>query len=283
MTVPTHASACPRSSRPTPPIVVLSDLHLGHPASYLSDPTALMPILGDARTAIFNGDTFELLDAGWRPGARDRARRLLDLCLARGVQPVLVTGNHDPYASSLHHVDLFDGRVFITHGDALHPYVAPWSREAPALREEHLRLLLGQSEPKDLDELLLLTKRTAMVGGHCDHTDKPGLLARIEMVGRFGVKPWRIVKALRYWASVPRLSRALRARHRPDCKLMIIGHTHRSGVWRHRDFTLINTGSYQPLSRPLIVRLDESTVRVWPVHRQAGGFIRGREMLHQPF
>lgn len=252
------------------PVVVLSDLHLGHPATYLHDPAQLMPLMGPARTAIFNGDTFEQLNIKRRRGAERLMRRLIELCVDRGIRPFVLSGNHDTLASSAHYLDLFDGRVFLTHGDTLHESVAPWSREAPAVLAERRRL--ERTLPPwsvagaelDIDDYLALTKKSELVAALYDRETPEGLAAQGYMVGKFAFKPWRIVLALSYWARVGHWAREFADRYRPNAKLFLFGHSHRPGVWMGRGLTVVNTGSFQPLSRPLVVHMDD---RKAVVHR----------------
>ena len=169
----------------------------------------------------------------------------------------------------------------MTHGDVLHRQIAPWSREAPALWAERRRLLMGGPEPDSLEELALLTKECALVTSLYDRRVRAGVLARLKMVGHFVRQPWRIPRVLVYWASVAHLSRRLLERFRPEARLMFIGHTHRAGVWPNRDFTLINTGSFQPLSRALVVHLEEGQAIVHETRRGPDGYHLGREIYHR--
>lgn len=262
------------------PIAVISDLHLGHPASYLIEPEMLLPVIGGARTVIVNGDCCELLTLCRRDEARAKLRRLQELCETRGIQLILLTGNHDPIVSGMHYLDLFDGKVFLTHGDALHPMVAPWSREGPIMWEERMRIARNKPDPEDLDEFMLLIKRITLVASVYTPNIKRGILARLEMLGRFAVKPWRIIRTLEYWGNVAHYSHRLQERFRPQAKLMLIGHTHRAGVWQTKDFTLVNTGSYQPLSQPLVVQLDEHRAVVRKVILQGNEYHIGEELHH---
>lgn len=272
------------------PVVVLSDLHLGHPASYLTDPAGILPLLGNARTVIFNGDTFENVHLTRRVQGRRLAQQLLALCANRGVRPYLITGNHDPQASSWHRLDLFGGKVLLTHGDMLHPFIAPWARDARSIRTERLRLSGNDRPRRLLDAELQLIKQCSLVASLFDHEVAKGdhLLARLAYIGRFAWKPWRIMLALAYWASVARYSRQVRDRYRPDIKLMLIGHTHRAGVWQQRDFTLVNTGSFLPLSVPMVVEMSPERADVYQtVHRARRGhgnahWERGRLLHHVP-
>ncbi|MBY0589012.1 metallophosphoesterase family protein [bacterium] len=240
-----------------PPLVVLSDLHLGHPASFIRDPAEVMPLLGSAKTAIFNGDTFEQLHFGRRDRAKQMLRRLMELCSDRGVQPILLSGNHDPMASSLHYLDLFDGKVLLTHGDILHEAVAPWSREAPAVLGERKRLLKTRPFEAELDDQTLLHKQSEMVAALYDHDVAQGLAAQGYMIGKFLAKPWRVFIALHYWSRAVHYARVFVQRYRPAARLFLFGHTHRPGVWSQKDLTVVNTGSFCPLSHPLVIHLDD--------------------------
>lgn len=273
------------SNRPTieatPPVLVLSDLHLGHPATFLQDPRMAAPLFEGVRTVIFNGDTFESLNLKRSHEARDKLMALFDIVRAAGAKPFLISGNHDPDASNIHFLDLLGGKIFITHGDILHPGIAPWSRDAPVILAERRRLLARQPPPAELDELLWLTKRSAAVACRFDHeVVHENWLARVEYVARFAFEPWRILMALYYWANVAHYSRAIHDRFRPAAKVMLIGHTHRAGVWRNRDFTLINTGSYHPLSQALAVLIHDHRISVRQAIRQKDVFTPGREIYH---
>ena len=262
------------------PIVVLSDLHLGHPASFINDPAEVIPLLGPAKTVIFNGDTFEQLNLERCAHASQMMTRLLDLCHAQGVRPYMMTGNHDPRASNLHYLDLFDGRVFLTHGDALHDAVAPWSREATAVLAERHRLLRAMSYPPDIDHQLLLTKQTELIAALYDHKTPSGILGQASMVAKFAIKPWRILYALSYWSRVVHYARDFTHRYRPSTKLFMIGHTHRAGVWKSRELTVVNTGSFQPLSRPLIVHLNDQKAVVHRTKYSHGAYHLAEALHH---
>lgn len=262
------------------PAVVLSDLHLGHPASYLVEPEMILPLLGNARTLIVNGDCCEQISLPYRDDAREKIGKLIDLCADRGVGTLLLTGNHDPLISNLHHLDLLDGQVFLTHGDMLHPQVAPWSREGPIMGAERSRILRHEPEPESLEEELYLTKRSTLVASVYPPEIHRGFIARVELLSRFAMKPWRIVRTLDYWGNVSHYCHAIRERHRPNAKLMLIGHTHRAGIWQTHDFTIVNTGSYHLLSKPLAVHFDEHRAVVHQVLPRGQTYVLGHELYH---
>lgn len=272
----------PNSLDVTEPVAVLSDLHLGHPATRFDKVDALRPLLAGARTAIFNGDTFEQLNRSRRRHATKLLHDLYDLCDREEIRPIIVTGNHDPRASTAQYLDLFDGQVFATHGDVLHPGIAPWSKEGEAMLDYRKRLLRHHAEPESLDELMYLSKRVSLIGTVYDHhtVKRAGLWARSVFVGRFVKEPWRIPRTLLYWGNIARYSGRLHARFRPDAKLMLIGHTHRPGVWRHRDFTLVNTGSFQPMSRPLLVSIHDRRATIFSTKYRRGEYRTTRALHH---
>src|SRR5947209_2581653 len=101
------------------PIRIISDIHLGHPASLVAGAENLAPLLRGFPTVIFNGDTVESRFLKDRPKARQNLDVLEKVCAAQGARCILINGNHDPAISPASHVDLADGAVLVTHGDML--------------------------------------------------------------------------------------------------------------------------------------------------------------------
>ena len=83
------------SLRPTEPILILSDLHLGHRASRIKHPEQLAPMLQGPGTVIFNGDTSEMRNPEDRLVGRKLAADLARICHQLGRRAVFVNGNHD--------------------------------------------------------------------------------------------------------------------------------------------------------------------------------------------
>lgn len=256
------------------PIHVFSDLHLGHPASHLVEPEWLFPALEGARSVVLNGDSSELINNSRKVVATQKLNRLLDRCRELGIACVQLTGNHDPFVTEFHHLDLLDGKVFITHGDALHPDVAPWSREAVDLRAERLRIEATEDPPDatTLEGRLLLAKRCALVVGTEDPYGEHQKWARLNMTSLFALEPWRALRAIHYWSNVFQYASAMRAQFRPNSQLMLIGHSHRPAVWRMPDWTLVNTGSFQPMSSPRMVKLQPDRATVHRLKKSEGAF-----------
>ncbi|MCK4873538.1 MAG: metallophosphoesterase family protein [Phycisphaerales bacterium] len=249
------------------PVVVLSDLHIGHAASLIDDPASLAPLLQDAGTVIFNGDTIEIDLSLPIAEACQHVDRLLQVTDRAGVTPIFVAGNHDPSLVTCRHLDLCDGHVLVTHGDCLHPSIAPWSGQARFARKLFRELMLqaeygqvGETDP--MNAALRAGQLTAIaVSRTFAHPQGGGrLLAQLMHVARFAVKPHRVLQILLYWHQLPHLAARFAQRYRPNARVMLIGHSHRPGVWRIGGRVIINTGAFQPLGSPALARIADGTV-----------------------
>jgi UDP-2,3-diacylglucosamine pyrophosphatase LpxH len=265
------------------PVVILSDLHIGHPASRITDPEALAPLIRGAATVVFNGDSVEMLWVGNRDHAQEQVERLARTCSDAGARPVFLNGNHDPIISSASYLDLCDGAVLVTHGDILFHSVAPWSREAPALGTAHSRLLeeLDEQAKADLAERLLIAKRAQLtLEMHEPHHGR-GLYVRLLTIAREVWPPWRALKIMHCWTQTPGFAARLAQEHRPQARYVIIGHTHRAGVWQRDGRVVINTGSFMSFSGRALVRLSAERLEVQTVLRQGTGWQLGRVVLDE--
>ena len=262
------------------PAAILSDLHLGHPNSKLTDPQQLLPLMKDVKTFIFNGDTFEGISVSRRSHSKKLATELAKLCHSQGVRPVFLTGNHDPRGTNAHWLDLLGGRVLVTHGDGLHPDIAPWSPDRVALSAERQRLQPSDEYPATLADWMTLIKQSDAVINRYDPVKLNRVWATVHFLRHFLAKPYRVLFAMDYWRRVPKLAFDLRDRYRPQAQVVFIGHSHRPGVWRRKNLLIINTGSFQPLSWPWIAYLTPDDVRVFKTARENGSFRLGR-LVHQ--
>jgi hypothetical protein len=75
---------------PTDPILILSDLHLGHRGSRIDDVSRLEALIQPFRTVIFNGDTSEVWYAADRPRGRKLTADLARLCHHVGCKAIFV-------------------------------------------------------------------------------------------------------------------------------------------------------------------------------------------------
>jgi len=265
-------------SRTHEPLTILSDTHIGHSASVIRDPEELAPLFGDSATVVFNGDTVEMLWRHNRGRARAQLRRVASVCRREGARPVFVTGNHDPFVSAIHHLDLREGRVLVTHGDILFHEVAPWSRGAEILGPKRTRILrtMGADALEDFERQLLATKWTSLALEMREPCSPSGWLPRVRMLARETWPPWRVLRILRFWMETPDRAAGLARAFRPRARFVVVGHTHHAGVFERDGRVVVNTGAYLPFSKRLAVRLEGDRLSVVRVVRRGRRFRLGR-------
>ncbi len=258
---------------------ILSDLHYGHPATYLRDLKQIGPLLEGADRVVFNGDSVEMRFVKEREqGAADFAL-FKAFCAQIGIDAVFLTGNHDPALTDLNHLDLAEGAILVTHGDILFHGLSPWSREVKALQDAHTRFLAAAGNPPTLEPRLVAARLAALsienLGPRAHHHARvrslPGF---IQEVWPF----WRPLKMLECWMQTPALAAAFAAQYRPKANCILIGHTHRAGVWKRKGRTIINTGSFLPYSGMLAVDLTADSLTVRKIVESQGCFRLGREV-----
>lgn len=218
---------------------------------------------------IVNGDVAEVHHpTRWGVAAR-HVLRLHDLCEDDGVELTLLSGNHDPYLTDLRHLELAGGAVFVTHGDVLHPAVAPWSPRAGIMRQAHERAIaaIPEHERDHLDTRLKVSQ-------FASHAEWAAMAqeAKKSTVPRMLLRPWSMPQVLSYWWRFPRLAAKFMAEHAPHAMIGVFGHTHHAGIWNGgAGRTIINTGCYGFPGRPRGVMVDESNraLRVVAIERDS--------------
>lgn len=257
-------------------IRILSDLHFGYPSCRVQAVEQLAPLLEGVERLVFNGDTVEMRFPEERATAEAAREALRQFCHAAGAEPTFLTGNHDPVVSEIHHLELADGAVLVTHGDILFHGLSPWSTEATLLREAHDRELAGLAHPANLTQRLQALRRAALIleplGAKLIARVQPGLWRALAEHFWPLSRPFNILKG---WARTPFLANALAARDLPQARCVVVGHTHFSGVWRVGGRTIVNTGGFVPMGRPLAVDLDGTTLTVRHVVEAHGLFWPG--------
>jgi predicted phosphodiesterase len=259
------------------PIRIVSDLHFGHPASIIEKPSQLIPLLSDAKTVIFNGDTVELRYLKGRRIGMHNASLMREACAEAGVHPIFINGNHDPNLSELCHVDLVDGAVLVTHGDLLFHDISPWSHESEIIGEAHSRELANLDEDSflDFEKRLKASKRAALSIELRKSRLRRDNLSTVRTILRECWPPWRPLQILHSWTVTPAKAEALARVFRPRARFILIGHTHLSGCWRRGPRTIINTGSFLPMSGRMTVDIVGEKLTVRPIVQERGIFKAG--------
>jgi predicted phosphodiesterase len=263
------------------PIRILSDLHLADPGSLIRDVRQVEPLLAGAGQVVFNGDTVELRILQGRARAAGWLEDLRALCRAVGAEPLFINGNHDPDISHQNHADLLDGRLFVTHGHALFPAIAPWGRHAGAMRADYARLRAERAACGNLglEETLEAARKACLLAPSCRVR---GPRTRFQWLGAVGAElahPRRPFQVLQAWAKLPSLAAAFAAQHRPEARCVILGHTHLPGFWRRGPRVVINTGAYFPWFGRRMVEVWEDEVSLRRVDWDGACFRPGKEVF----
>lgn len=264
--------------------LILSDTHLGSPrAGSALSADALRPLWQGFDRLVLNGDVAEIHHPKLRVRAVQEASRLLELCEEDGVEPTLISGNHDPFVGAKRVLFMADGQVLITHGDTFHPAVAPWSREAGVLKQELHEVMASLPTPgRRLDD-----KLTAAEHAHLKHWMESDPEAGELKLSHALLKPWIPLQVFYHWWRYPTLAARFARQHAPAARFLIFGHTHRGGIWFRDGVNVINTGCFGFPSRPRAVIIDDDTLEVRMVQRRGDGYALAdaavkRYALHLP-
>jgi UDP-2,3-diacylglucosamine pyrophosphatase LpxH len=264
------------------PIRIISDLHLGMSSSALENAGQLLPLLRDNASVIFNGDSVEIHFAKRREEGMRNAAELREICAQAGTAPFFLNGNHDPNISENSHADLADGAVLVTHGDMLFHTIAPWgaSEDADIMGRVHTEALaeLEDDALLDFEKRLHASKRAALAIEMHDVPLPRGPLANAAFFLRIIWPPWRTFQILKCWRQAPGRAAKLAEIFRPRARIIIIGHTHRAGIWRIGPRIVINTGSFMMFAKRYVVDVQNNVVSVKQIKAGKGGFAAGKEI-----
>ncbi len=244
--------------------VILSDTHIGKPGRGAPSAASLRPLWQGADRLILNGDIAEVHDPTWRGKAAREVLAIEEMCEEDGVEVVILSGNHDPMISDRRSLTLYDGAIFITHGDILHPAISPWNSYAPKLQSLHEKTLslLNPSELSSLDTRLAAVQHVAHIDWDQADSHRPATGPKWQRALAIPVKAGRV---LWHWSTMHWRAYGFMLRHAPDARFFIFGHYHHSGVWRMGKRVVINTGSYCFPAMPLAVVIEGQELRVYPI------------------
>lgn len=263
-------------------IRILSDLHLGHPGCRIPSAASLRPLFEGVETAVFNGDTVEQRHPALAAAGARHLAELGGLLADTGTRALFIRGNHDPGISDRDHLDLADGRLFLTHGDALFRHLSPWSpqvwRAAP--RMEAVRAEYGEARlAADLAAHLECTHRCRELAEGTELEFRKGRLGSLRGAARHLWPPGRPARILTTWLTMPGRAHELLGRHRPGARAILFGHSHFSGVWRRGDRAAVNTGGFVSMLPARIADLEAGgCLVVRRVDESGGRFAPGGEL-----
>ena len=233
-------------------VLILSDLHLGSPASRCES------MLGDIRhlarrfkRVILNGDTLDRYEA---PNAHARAADLIrnarEACCPGDGGVEILTGNHDPAISDRHWVYLPESQSLVFHGDCVADCTHPYKREDQALSASMQAAWdkVGGRPERFLDLVDVYRQVQAEHLKHHLTACEPRTF--FDYLRLVLIPPHKPLYILRYWYRAPRLAAQLGRNFDQPVRNVVVGHSHRAGQWRFGDITVHNTGAFMPLAAP---------------------------------
>lgn len=264
---------------------ILSDIHYGDRLSLVSSFARLRPLCAGIDALVLNGDTLDTRQ-GPDPAHTERCRSDLRAFLARAECPVtLLTGNHDPDLSPRHCLELAGGKVFVLHGDVLFENIVPWGRDAAQIGRR-VREALAAMTPaarERLEERLAAFRRVAAGVRQRHQSERHPLKYALRLATDTLLPPGSGFGMLRAWWVMPRRAAALAARHRPSARAVVVGHTHRPGVWRRPGATaVVNTGSFTRPFGAFVADAAPDRLTVRRVVRRGGEFRAGQVVAALP-
>ena len=268
----------PTSLVPGKLIRILSDIHYGDHASRVDRLPQLRPLLDGVTHLVLNGDTLDTRP-GPLPAHTAECRAVVAEFFSREVSTAtFLTGNHDADFSPHHHLDLADGKVFVTHGDIFFDDIVPWSKDAGLISRriaEELRSLPSELH-HHLDHRMAVLRRVAASIPQRHQSERSRIKYALHYLADTIWPPLRTLRVVQAWRLAPTRALELTQRHRPTAKFILSGHTHRPGIWRMpAGVTVINTGSFCPPFGGYAVDLGEEQLTVRRVDVRAGEFRPG--------
>jgi predicted phosphodiesterase len=229
------------------PVRILSDLHLGHRVSRIEGVSALGPLISGAGTVVFNGDTWQELPGPFRERGGRMLAELKQLCAEEGAETVFLPGNHDPGWPGAGWLDLADGRIIVSHGDALLRAGSPWKREI-LVAQARVEELWRRCPDAETDVTARLDLAREIARDLCS-VEYPFGKRFMQRVWDALVPPVRALRMLEAWFFQGAAGAEFCRRYFPRAEVLVIGHFHWEGCWRNGRRLVINTGSFMSPGR----------------------------------
>jgi predicted phosphodiesterase len=266
-------------------IRIISDVHFADRGSRVRSLGQLRPLLEGATLLVLNGDTLDTRPDRHAQRTGELRSEVLAFFASCGTPVTFLTGNHDPDLSGQHALEFAGGRVLVTHGDVLFDTIVPWSKDADAIRSKivvALAPLPGDGEDRLGDRLSAFRSVAATIPQH-HQSERDPLRYAIRLAGDTVWPPHRVLSILRAWREAPGRAAALARRHRPRARFIVIGHTHRPGVWRTASgIGVVNTGSFYRPFGAMAAEITADRLRVRRVQFRRGAFHPGSKVADFP-
>ena len=244
--------------------IIISDTHIPR-RGMVTKAGSLEPLIDACDRIVINGDlaeTHKRDDAEVVARELEALQALLD---ARGCEPLLLCGNHDPEISTWRAAEFGGGRILVTHGDAFHSSIAPWAREARIMRAEWRRIQALHPGEESIQTRFDSVRGAAIA----EWWHSPGCRGYSTPTSIM-MRPWALVQIIRQWQRFPEMARKFARCFFPDAEWLVVGHCHRRSISRSTAPGVINTGAFGFPTRPLAVCLEDDVLEVRSVVRASG-------------
>ena len=259
-------------------IRVLSDLHWGHKASLIKTSDSLEELVREADKVIFNGDTLEQKFEDSPSHLKKPLPSLpefRDLLKGWNIEPIFLTGNHDPRISNAHYCELNGGEILITHGDAIFQNVAPWSSNKDILGNAVKRGLANSPANQSLHSYLQAFKDASLEEHALVKDYDPTVWGKIQIFLRQAWPPTRALTILKCWQEAPEKAIELVNKFEKTPRFLIIGHTHKPDITTIGSTTVINTGSFLPWPGATALDIDSKGLTARKIIKRDGRYSTG--------
>ena len=259
------------------PVVIISDVHVKNSNGWKEQIDGLREVWAKAGTVVFNGDTVGGRETNNGTSTEEILTYISKLCAKDGTEAVFLAGNSDYFLDVAKHLLLVEGRILITHGDVIFPEMSPWYDNANLYKAARDSAL--QQMPQKLRSTLegqLASTREAVVklanSNSCEKNNGSFSSCIKKKLESYLAKPcrgWAIIQA---WQKMPSMAAKFTTQYADEAKFIIIGHTHRAGVWQIADKIVVNTGSFAGFSWPFIVHVTDDKLFVQKLVRKQKKF-----------
>ncbi|MFM7181637.1 MAG: hypothetical protein ACKO2G_09260 [Verrucomicrobiales bacterium] len=263
---------------PVPATRIFSDIHLGHPASTVRQVGDLLPLFHGGGRVILNGDTVETCSGSLAEGSLALAGELFTRMRESGPEPIVMPGNHDPDRDGPTLLEFEDGEVVVTHGDICFRYGSPWSPWVPKVKA---KLDAAEANAGGFPNARTVEARAALAKAYARaFHPRPrrftGFLGKLETISHAAWPPTTPLAIIDIWKNGPERVAMWMEEFTPRAKVLIMGHTHRAGMWFRRGRWIINTGAFHPFTKPHFVESEPGRLRLVEVVRSQDAFQSGR-------
>lgn len=266
-------------------IRIVSDVHYADRASRVRSLGQLRPLLEGVSSFVFNGDTLDTRPNKHASRTDELRREVLGFFGPVGAPVTFLTGNHDPDLSGLHALEFAGGKVLVTHGDVLFDAIVPWSSDAPEIRKKIITALalLPDGHGSKLEGQLSAFRSVAATIPQLHQAEKDPFRYAMRLAGDTVWPPHRALSIFKAWREAPVRAAELARRHRPKARFIVIGHTHRPGVWRTASgVVVVNTGSFCRPFGTMAADITADRLRVRRVDYRGGAFHPGGNVAEFP-